>query len=243
MTNEIQKTNNQQVVDSQIMERIVLNGDLSALTPIQRVTYYNAFCAQLGLNPLTKPFQIIKFRGGDILYATKDCTEQLRKIHGVSICALDKLFQNDLYIVTATAQDKNGRQDAATGAVSIAGLKGDNLANAIMKSETKAKRRVTLSICGLGMLDDAETDTIGDYKKVDITTGEIIEAKESQKDKKKSETKKEGLCALIEHCNTVGELESLYNSNKNDITQATIELFKIKKNQILSAKNNEDIPL
>ena len=32
-------------------------------------------------------------------------------------------------------------------------LNGEDLANAMMKCETKAKRRVTLSICGPGMLD------------------------------------------------------------------------------------------
>ena len=39
-------------------------------------------------------------------------------------------------------------------------LKGDALANALMKAETKAKRRVTLSIAGLGWLDETELDTI-----------------------------------------------------------------------------------
>ncbi|EOV0478051.1 hypothetical protein ACOIM4_001927, partial [Campylobacter coli] len=45
-----------------------------------------------------------------------------------------------------------------TGALNIKNLGGDNLANAIMKAITKAKRRVTLSICGLGMLDESELD-------------------------------------------------------------------------------------
>jgi hypothetical protein len=53
------------------------------------------------------------------------------------------------------------------GAVSIAGLKGDALVNATLKAITKAKRRVTLSICGLGMLDETEIDTIQDAKVVD----------------------------------------------------------------------------
>ena len=39
-------------------------------------------------------------------------------------------------------------------------LKGDALANALMKCETKAKRRVTLSIAGLGWLDEIELATI-----------------------------------------------------------------------------------
>ena len=42
------------------------------------------------------------------------------------------------------------------GVVSIAGLKGEALANAMMKAETKAKRRATLSICGLGWMDEVE---------------------------------------------------------------------------------------
>jgi len=44
--------------------------------------------------------------------------------------------------------------------VSIKGLTGDSLCNAMMKSVTKAKRRVTLSICGLGLLDETEVDSV-----------------------------------------------------------------------------------
>jgi hypothetical protein len=65
----------------------------------------------------------------------------------------------DCYVVTARATTPI-RQDESIGAVNIAGLKGDVRANAMMKAETKAKRRVTLSICGLGMLDETEVDSI-----------------------------------------------------------------------------------
>jgi hypothetical protein len=44
--------------------------------------------------------------------------------------------------------------------VPIGSLKGDSLCNALMKGETKAKRRVTLSIAGLGWLDETELETI-----------------------------------------------------------------------------------
>ena len=50
--------------------------------------------------------------------------------------------------------------------MSIGGLKGDALANGLMKAETKAKRRVTLSLCGLGMLDDSEVETIPNAQRV-----------------------------------------------------------------------------
>ena len=65
-----------------------------------------------------------------------------------------------MFLVVAKVANKTGRTDVSTGAVSIGGLKGENLANALMKAETKAKRRATLSICGLGFLD-GETE-LGD---------------------------------------------------------------------------------
>ncbi len=144
----------------EIIQKLVLDGDLSRMSGNLKVEYYNRFCDSLGLNPLTQPFQIIKFQGKEKLYATKDCTEQLRKIHGVSITDISTTSLNGVFIVTAKALDKTGKTDAATGAVTIDNLKGDNLANALMKAETKAKRRVTLSICGLGMLDESELETM-----------------------------------------------------------------------------------
>jgi hypothetical protein len=54
----------------------------------------------------------------------------------------------------------DGRTDESLGAVSLVGLEGEALANSLMKAETKAKRRVALSICGLGMLDETEVEAI-----------------------------------------------------------------------------------
>lgn len=145
---------------SAAIELVLVTGDLSKLTSEQRVSYYNAVCQSLGLNPLTKPFAYIPLNGKLTLYALKDATEQLRKLHGVSITELTSQRLDDVFVVTAKAQDKTGRTDGATGAVAIGNLKGEALANALMKAETKAKRRATLSICGLGMLDETETETI-----------------------------------------------------------------------------------
>ena len=142
------------------IEKVVIGGDLMPLTPEQRVRYYHAICESLGLNPLTKPFAYIVLNHKLQLYALKDCTEQLRKIHGVSITNVDPRQVGDLFVVVAAASDKEGRVDSATGAVNMNGLNGEALANAMMKCETKAKRRVTLSICGLGMLDETEVDTL-----------------------------------------------------------------------------------
>lgn len=147
-------------IDAKAIESVLIGGDLSKLTPEQRVSYYNRMCETLGLNPLTKPFAYLTLNGKLILYALKDATEQLRKVHGVSITEVTSQRFDDVFVVTAKAQDREGRTDAATGAVAIGNLKGETLANALMKAETKAKRRATLSICGLGMLDETEADTI-----------------------------------------------------------------------------------
>lgn len=157
-TNAIIEHNTAEI--AQIMERVLIVGDLSELTPEQRVLYYNETCRSLGLNPLTKPFDYIKLNGKTSLYAKKDCTDQLRKSNKVSIEIRSREKISDVYIVTARATTPDGRFDESTGVVTIGGLSKDALANALMKAETKAKRRVTLSICGLGMLDETEIETI-----------------------------------------------------------------------------------
>lgn len=143
-----------------IFEDVLISGDLSQLNPDQRVAYYNKTCESLKLNPLTRPFEYIRLNGKLTLYAKRDCTDQLRKNYGVSIKIIDRTKIDDIFMVTAEAALPSGRLDASIGAVSIAGLRGEAYANALMKAETKAKRRVTLSICGLGLLDETEADSI-----------------------------------------------------------------------------------
>jgi hypothetical protein len=142
------------------VEQVIIGGDLADLNQGERLKYVTALCESMGLNPLTKPFEFLKLQGRTVLYARKDCADQLRKIHGVSIRVIDKEEIDGLYIVTVQAQDRNGRADEDMGAVAIAGLRGENKANAIAKAITKAKRRVTLSICGLGIIDETEADDI-----------------------------------------------------------------------------------
>lgn len=152
-----------QTLNGATLESVLIGGDLSKLTPDQRTQYYKAVCDSVGLNPLTKPFDYIQLNGKLTLYAKRDCTDQLRNIHGVSVAIQNRETHDGLYVVTARAS-VGGRADESIGAVSIANLKGDALANACMKAETKAKRRVTLSICGLGWLDETEVETIHEAK-------------------------------------------------------------------------------
>jgi hypothetical protein len=152
------------LLPAEVIEKLVVHGDLSRLTAAERTRYYLQVCESLGLNPATQPFAYMRLQDKLTLYARRECTEQLRKLHRVSVTIVARERAEDLYVVTARATLPDGRQDESIGAVSLAGLKGEALANAIMKAETKAKRRVTLSICGLGMLDEAEVAAIPEVR-------------------------------------------------------------------------------
>ncbi len=168
---------NLQPQEVEVLEQVMLGGDLAKLSNEQRMTYYFALCRSLKLNPMSRPFEYLNLQGKLTLYARKDCAEQLRRLHQVSIIELRSEISGDLCIVTATARMPNGRTDMDQGAVTITGLRGEALANAQMKALTKSKRRVTLSLCGLGILDETEVDSIPGARpvRVDETTGEILE--------------------------------------------------------------------
>lgn len=196
------------------LEKVLIEGDLAQLSSEERVQYYNALCKSVGLNPLTKPFEYIKLNGRLTLYALKACTEQLRKKNNVSIYDFRTKITEGIFIYTAFLQDGIGRKDIGTGAVSIKGLSGPDLANAFMKGETKAKRRGTLSISGLGILDESELDSI--ISVPDPSKPEISEPKE------KNVTEEPTLDGVRAECDKLSE--DMLKSKKFDDGQ--IQEFK-----------------
>lgn len=186
MSTEIQKRDG-----AAIMERVIAVGDLAQLQPQERVTYYNAVCESVGLNPLTRPFEFIELNGKLTLYARRDATDQVRDRKKVNVNIVSRELVDQIYVVTAKATTADGRSDESIGAVPLVKEDGewktnqngrryfagngkmvplapDDRANAIMKAETKAKRRVTLSICGLGLLDETELETIPSDRKRNV---------------------------------------------------------------------------
>src|SRR5260221_4539601 len=117
----------------------------------------------------------MSIQGKQVLYAKKDASEQLRKIHNISLIITDRAQIGDLYCVTVEAKLPNGRADSDMGAVSTVGLKGEALANAMLKAVTKAKRRVPLSIAGLGILDETEVDSIAGAQRIEPPAQQHIE--------------------------------------------------------------------
>ncbi len=157
------------------IEKVLINGDLSELTPEQRVIYYREVCARLGLDPWSQPFDYLKLSGKLTLYAKRNATDQLRTRKGASTQVVSRERVEDVYVVTSRASTPDGRFDESIGAVPIANLKGEALANALMKAETKSKRRATLALFGLSYLDETELETVpgAEPRVVNVETGEI----------------------------------------------------------------------
>lgn len=160
MAKELTTKSNAPQLNVDAITSALMYGDLSKLSEQEKLSHYKNVCDSVGLNPVTNPLQYMNLNGKLVLYAGKNTTEQLRAYHKVSVNIVSREKISDLYIVTAKASLPDGRCDESTGVINVMGLKGDALANAFMKAETKAKRRVTLSICGLGMLDESEIESI-----------------------------------------------------------------------------------
>ena len=148
-----------------LLERVIIGGDLAGLTPLEKTKHYIRVCHSVGLNANTQPFAYLKLQGKETLYATKGATDQLRQIHSISIEILSRELVDGIYTVRARSSDPTGRHDEDEGIVPLADtVKGEFRTNLMMKCVTKAKRRVTLSHCGLGMLDESEIESIRDAK-------------------------------------------------------------------------------
>ncbi|WP_179862915.1 hypothetical protein [Bacillus thuringiensis] len=158
-----------------IIDRLALNSDLSQLTEEEKRQYYYFVCRKYGLDPFTNPFAFIRFRDSNKLqlYARKNCSDQLRKIHGIDAKIVHRGQIETTVYVEVKVTDKSGRKDTAMGAVPISTEDGRKLspvqlAHALMTCETKAKRRATLSLCGLALMDETEVDTLSGIKRFDI---------------------------------------------------------------------------
>ena len=162
------------VIDPAIIESIVTKGDLSGLNQVQKVQYYNYRCKQIGLDPSAKPFDLLNLSGKQVLYANAGATQQLCNIHRLSTQITGKERVDDIYIVSVRVTGADGRVSENQGAVSIAGLRGDALANGVLKATTKAIRRSVLAHCGLGMLDETEVETIPSAVKESIVIPESM---------------------------------------------------------------------
>jgi len=148
-----------------VVESLVIKGDISGLSADEKLRYYVQMCESLGLNPAAQPFAVLKLSGKEVLYASRGATDQLAAIHKLNREIIDgpkviDLGGVKLVYAVCRATHPNGRIETAVATLPL----GDPV-NVLMKCETKAKRRATLSILGLGMLDESELETIPSHFK------------------------------------------------------------------------------
>jgi hypothetical protein len=175
--------------DASALEKVLLQGDLSSLKTDERIQYYRELCASLDLNPLTKPFEYLEMKGQGgknilTLYVRKDCADQLRNKRNASTAVVSRETLDGVYIVTVRVTTPEGRSQESIGAVPIMKeggrwrtnedgrkefqsdgtfipLRPEERANAYMRAQTKAERRATLALFGLGFaMDESELDTV-----------------------------------------------------------------------------------
>lgn len=142
--------------EREALTKVLLQGDLGKLSEVEKWCYYKNYCDMLGMNPYTMPFGIINAQGKQVLYAKKGAAEQLAHKFDITVKFTAEYEKLGVYVVVACASTPDGRQAEAKGAVPIENLKGEALANALMKAETKAHRRAVLRLVGLGALDESE---------------------------------------------------------------------------------------
>lgn len=146
--------------EAKMVDSLVTRGDWSGLGPAERARAYTAVCQQHGLNALSQPFAFLRLNGKEVLYANRGATDQLAAMHRVNRRIVDgpkvvDIAGTKVAYCVAEASLPNGRTETSTATLPVA-----DPVNLYMKLETKAKRRVTLSILGLGVLDETELSTI-----------------------------------------------------------------------------------
>ena len=147
-------------LDPAALESLVLRGDISGLTAAQKVQHYLGMCRILGLDAATQPLAYLRLSGKEVLYVTRGATDRLAAMHSLNREIIDgpkviDLAGTKLVIAVCRATLPGGRYETATATLPLS-----DPATVLMKAETKAKRRATLAILGLGLLDETEVDAI-----------------------------------------------------------------------------------
>jgi hypothetical protein len=137
---------------------VLAHGDISKLTPNQQVAYYEERCKMAGLDPRSKPFQLLTLNGKMVLYCTNEGVQQLAFNRKLKVAITDRRVEFGVATVTVHVEDQDGRMTDDIGCVTVGNIKnelwpGEAQCNALMKAVTKAKRRSILSLCGLGESD------------------------------------------------------------------------------------------
>ena len=188
--------------------------DLGSLTPEQQEQWALEVCQKYAMDIALCPISFIKLNGKVTPYLNRTGSEQLIFAHKLSVKITDPIIIGGICTVRATASLPNGTSNDNIGCVSVEGLTGDALCNAVMKAVTKAKRRAVIGAVGLGFLDETEVDSIRttvtsqekENKVADVTMNAMPVNNNTRKDFTEDDFKK-----LDDYCKNINSIKDILN--------------------------------
>jgi hypothetical protein len=143
--------------------RAQLHNDWSKVTEDDKLKYAISICKALDIPTPLNPFKFINMKGKTVLYATKEAAELIAERNKISVNVVNKYLdkEQNIYVVEVRALMPHGRTFDNFAALSVSGLTGEARANAMMKTMSKAIRRVVFAAVGLSVMDETDLPTNG----------------------------------------------------------------------------------
>lgn len=224
MTKEVIKIEDYQQLTAKDYQNILINKDLASLPIDKQTSFMLQSCEHLGINPLVRPFEILKFQGKAVLYLTASGCENLASQFSISF----KILKKEIDHVSGTASieiegtipamnGKPERKDVSTAYITIGShslkdqtfttLKGLDFANAMMKLETKARRRLIIRMAGI-------RDEV--YETEETINPQLVDSVVETKESKVSHVKVTKATSTIVESETVAPVIELYDNNNKE---------------------------
>jgi hypothetical protein len=245
-------------LSEELLAKISQSGDLSYLSEHDRLVYYFAYARQLGLNPVSRPFDYIEEKGSDgktkiSLYPNSCAASQLRDSRGVSTRILKEELMLDGEIYSVLVEARIGdRIEQASGKVPIKTdhygkpLSSKAKATAMKKAETQARRRATLAIVGLNASDDEDRKAPISDMPQDVWDAELSDALQAIASSEPKAIAPSNKSAFVDQLQTLGinaqgngakiksALKSLGINNSTDIPLEQISTIANQVAEILN---------
>lgn len=232
MTDAIIKKEDYEKLTAKDYQKVLLEKDLAPLSVEKQTSFMLQNCEHLGINPIVRPFELIKFNGKHVLYLTASGCENIASNLAISFKILKKEIDKENGIasieiegVVPAMNGKPERRDVSTAylPIGIASLKdgsmkiftGLEFANTMMKLETKARRRLIIRLAGLRDEVYETEETLVGEKSLVVNQIEEKETKGTQVVTVQS----------IENKETVAPVIETYDNNNNNHKALLVKIF------------------
>lgn len=137
--------------------------DWKGTTEEQRVKACLELCHILGIPTPMNPFQFITMNNKLVLYAPNEAAQLIAESRRASVEVLNKYVDKERNIFVVEVQVSTPERRVQNfAAISLAGLTGQKLADAMMKCCTKAQRRTIFGAFGLSVSDEDDVQAVKD---------------------------------------------------------------------------------